>query len=318
MSRGPVEQWFLALRPLRTQQSDLPLTDMSGFAVLTPPPGRYWADPFLFEHEGRHYLFHEDYRYYQGKGLISVMEIEADGSLSPSVPALSRHYHLSYPDVFEWGGEVYMIPETRQNRSVELYRADSFPISWKLVRTLLPGVQAVDSTLLHHAGKLWLFTNVAVSGGSSHDKLFLYHADLLTGPWVPHPRNPVVDDPGSARPGGRLFWCGGELVRPSQDCSRGYGGGIVFSRVEVLDEKEYRELRIGRVDPGWLPRNRATHTYTRDESWEAVDGMRHVNLGPIRSWTAGGVRVVRRTGRKLVGETRAALPPLARGRRSGS
>lgn len=273
---------------------------MSGFSALRSPPGRYWADPFLFQHEGRRYIFHEEYRYHQGKGVISVIEVHSDGSFSPSVPVLARSYHLSYPGVFQWGNDVYMIPETRQNRTVELYRADDFPTSWQLVRALFEGVQAVDPTLFAHDGKLWLFTSMAAGGGSTCEKLFLFHGHSLTGPWTSHPQNPIVDDLGSARPAGRLFWRGGQLLRPSQDCTRGYGRGLVFNLVEVINEKEYRESRITRVDPSWLPGNVATHTYAQDEGYEAVDGMLYVDLGALATWATGGVRVLGRTARNLL------------------
>jgi hypothetical protein len=76
-----------------------------------------------------------------------------------------------------------------------------------------------------------------------------------------------------ARPAGCPFMDGdGSLIRPSQDCSGLYGSAVVFNRIEDLSENDYRETPVGRLDPGWQRHNLGTHTYSRSEEWEAVDG----------------------------------------------
>jgi hypothetical protein len=45
---------------------------------------------------------------------------------------LERSYHLSYPFIFRWGSDIFMIPETSDNRTVEVYRAVEFPGKWEL------------------------------------------------------------------------------------------------------------------------------------------------------------------------------------------
>ena len=106
------------------------------------------------------------------------------------------------------------------------------------------------------------------------DELHLFFATELTGPWRPHRANPVVATVRSARPAGRLFHDGPRLIRPSQDCSDGYGGAIVLNRVDVLSNQEYRETVIGRVEPTWLPWLSGTHTLNVLNSLEVIDGRR--------------------------------------------
>jgi hypothetical protein len=69
-----------------------------------------------------------------------------------------------------------------------------------------------------------------------------------------------------------LFYDGDHLIRPSQDCSKAYGGALVFSEVLALSETEYDERPIARLDPGWVRGNLGTHTYTRTEQFEVIDG----------------------------------------------
>lgn len=266
---GGYGQWFMAIR---RRTPGLSFHDSGGYKVLSTPRDRFYADPFLFSREGKTFLFFEDYRYHAGLAHICCAEIGPDGTMGEPVDVLKRPYHLSYPFVFEDGGQVYMIPETRQNGTVELYRAEEFPWRWTLDRVLLQDVSAVDATIHRQDGKWWMFVGLSNGKFSNCDELALFFSDSLSGPWQAHPQNPVVSDVRRARPGGALFVDGGRRIRPSQDCARAYGYALVFSEVTKLDETEYEEREIGRVDPDWKPGNMGTHTYTRSEEFEVIDG----------------------------------------------
>ena len=96
-------------------------------------------------------------------------------------------------------------------------------------RVLLDGFPGCDATPVEHDGRWWLFCGNQDDRGT--ERLYLFMADALTGPWRPHPGNPVKADAGSARPGGLPFVHEGVLYRPAQDCSRTYGGALVLNRV---------------------------------------------------------------------------------------
>jgi hypothetical protein len=251
----------------------VPPTD--GFAFLGPPEGRFFADPHVITHDGRDFIFFEDYAFRDGKGVISYVEIDAQGRATAPRLAFEQPYHLSYPFLFEWNGEVYMVPETSQTNSVQLFRASRFPDQWEFVATLIEGFQLVDATLFEHGGRWFLFANASERGGSTWDELFLFVAETPLGPWRPHPKNPVKSDARSARPAGNLFRRAGSIIRPSQDCTHGYGSGIVFSEVEVLTDTDYRERQIGRIDASWTPGISGTHTYSSNAALEAIDALKY-------------------------------------------
>ena len=265
------EDWFIAYRSRRADQD--PPTDMDGFRIIPRPAGRCHVDPFLADVDGRHLVFFEDYALTDRKGRISYCEIGPDGTSEPEV-ALEADYHLSYPFVFRWNGETYMLPETSANRTIELYRADEYPRKWVLEGTLMEDVVAVDSTLLEHKGLYWMFTNIPAPGARLADELHVFWSDSPLGEWTPHPSNPVVSDARCARPAGALLSENGRIVRPAQDCSGAYGSAVVFREIEELSAESYRERDVSRIDPGWLKRNRGTHTYNRDSAYEVVDGRR--------------------------------------------
>ena len=117
-----------------------------------------------------------------------------------------------------------------------------------------------------------MFVGMSSGRFSTCDELSLLSADSLEGTWTEHPRSPVVSDVRRARPAGRLFFAGGKLIRPSQDCARAYGYGLVFSEIVRLNETEYEERVIGRITPDWLAGNQGTHTYARSSRFEVIDG----------------------------------------------
>jgi len=257
------KQWFIAYR-----RGSAPPTP------IMPPPGRFYADPFLFQRDGRRYVFFEDYDSTSGRAVICYLEIDEGGRHCAPQLALRQDCHLSYPFVFAEGDDVYMLPETAGHRTVELYRAARFPGEWTLERVLLSDVTATDATLLRHEGRWWLFVALAVDGGRPIDELCLFSSDSLDGQWEPHPLNPVVSDVRSARPAGRVFSRDGRLIRPAQDCSEAYGGRLVFNRIDVLSPTEYREEPIGAIEPAVDTGNLRTHSYDSDGTYEVLDGFR--------------------------------------------
>ena len=246
------------------------------FRLMPSPRGRYYADPFVVEHQGRHYVLFEDYDLAAGKGVISWTCFDEHGVPNPAQVALARDYHLSYPFVFRWNGNWYMAPESGENRTIELFRAEEFPVRWALERVLVDNVTAFDPTILEHDGLWWLFASVAVQGGSAADELFLFYADSPLDEWTPHPMNPIVSDVRCARPAGRVFSHGGMLIRPGQDSSRRYGYATVFSCITTLTTTQYAETPIHRLEPGWMRGNLATHTFNADGEYEVVDALRWV------------------------------------------
>ena len=277
-------EWFVAVRPRTADgRAHAPVR------ALPNPAGRYLADPFPIEIDGRHFLFVEDYSYAARRAVISVSEAGPDDAWSPPRRVLECDHHLSYPFVFEHEGAIYMLPETGEAGRVELHRAVEFPHEWRLDRVLLDGLTAVDATLHIEDGILWLFANI-VEGHGDRGELWLFSSRSLDGEWRPHPQNPIVTDPGTARPAGRLFRRGGVLIRPGQDCSRGYGEAVVLNRVDILSAGEYRETPVDRIEPDWMPGVKGTHTYTFDSRYECLDGYRHVRrlrIGRSRSAAPG-------------------------------
>ena len=52
---------------------------------------------------------------------------------------LREPFHLSFPHVFSFDDEVFMVPETLGAGAVRLYRAIDFPDRWELAGELVRG-----------------------------------------------------------------------------------------------------------------------------------------------------------------------------------
>jgi hypothetical protein len=126
---------------------------------------------------------------------------------------LDEPFHLSYPYVFQADDEYYLIPESFEDNSIRLYKADQFPVKWSYVKTLVQGRDYVDNSIVYYNNKWWLFSSV-----TSNDTLYLHYADSLTGPWKEHPMSPIVEgDVRKARPSGRMIIYEDKLYRFTMD-----------------------------------------------------------------------------------------------------
>lgn len=282
------DAWFVAYRSTRAlsiaaERIDNPedvALPHEGFRVVENPPGVLRADPFIFRWEGVDHVFLEEYAMASRRGVIAWAALRPDGRLGTPEVVLERPYHLSYPYVFQHGESVYMIPESAANSTVDLYRAVEFPREWELHRTLLSGVNAVDATPHYDGSRWWIFANIGEYGSSTWDELFLYYADVPEGPWRAHPQNPVKSDASSSRPAGALFRHKGLLVRPSQDCSVRYGGGIALCVVDELTTTEFHERVVCRISPDALFQGlEALHTCNSSPTLEVMDGIRRRSGG---------------------------------------
>jgi hypothetical protein len=245
------------------------------FNKMMPPKDRFWADPQVIKKDGNLYIFVEEYFYKNGKGHLSVFEMNPLGQYKDPVPVIIKDYHLSYPFIFEYQNKYYMIPETAQNKTIDLYECVDFPTGWKFKMTLMKNVIAVDTTLFFYENKWWLFTGLAENEGAFPEvELFLFYSDeLFTTEWISHPFNPVISDVTSARPAGKMFIKNGKIYRPSQDCSKVYGHGFNINEVLCLSETKYLEKKIAEVKPNWDSNLIGTHTYTNTETFVIIDGL---------------------------------------------
>jgi len=244
--------------------------------VLPDDETRFYADPFPFLWKGKYYIFVEDYVHAQGKAIISVSCLDNDGRANTPVSVIEEPHHLSYPQIFEMDGEVWMLPEASAGRELVLYRAEDFPFRWVRHTVLFSDRVISDATLIEQAGTFWLLATDATSGGSASDSLVAYSAPRLAGPWTQHGDNPIKIDHRGARPGGAAVRHNGRLLLPVQDGTNGYGGGLGVSDVAELSDCAVHLTPPQPIQTeGFWPYPQI-HTLNRHGSLEVIDGIARV------------------------------------------
>ena len=217
-------------------------------------PAGFVADPFMVRAGGMWYMFFEVFNEQTDKGEIGLASSRDGLAWTYQQIVLAEPFHLSYPYVFEWENEHYMIPETLEADAVRLYKATAFPTRWTFLGSLVEGSFA-DPSIFFFDDRWWLF---ACSTPYQHDTLRLYFAGELLAGWTEHPASPIVEgDRCRARPGGRVLVSDHRVTRFSQDCVPIYGTQVRAFDISHLTTKIYDEEEnphspiLAASDSGW-------------------------------------------------------------------
>lgn len=258
------ESWSVAYR--RKLPGSILRDHETPFSII-PNSSRYWAaDPMVFQHEGKTYIFAELYDYALSRGIIGVTEFDGE-RFSGWTPVLTEDSHLSYPFVFRQGNEVYMIPENRYGLRLAVYRAVEFPYTWERCKIIREGIEWVDTTLIPEGDGYLGYTETMTQPQTDYrlrlDREFaITHCEP-----IPH----GGDD--RHRCGGPMFRHEGKLVWVTQDCVEDYGQALFF---RICDMQTLEEESVLRITPQQLHFDRALflqgmHTYSAAGDFEVID-----------------------------------------------
>ena len=262
------EYWDIAYRRY-TQDDSVVDADGDKFKFeLLRATKRYWyADPFLFKKDGKTYLFVEMFDNITELGVIGVSEY-VNGTFTEPKVVLEEKFHLSYPLVFEKDGRVYMMPETHEDKCIQLYEAVEFPVKWKKHSVLVNDVNAVDTV---EENSLLVASVICPQNDMSVD-LSVYNKN---GEEMPY--SPVFSHSFLKRGAGDCFTHNGARLRPSQCCENGnYGGKVIFNKITKCDADGYSEELYNEITPDNIGTDEkceagGIHTYARTDEIEVVD-----------------------------------------------
>ncbi len=227
------------------------------------------ADPFLFENEKETWLFFEKISN-DGKGSIFAKNLDSKENKNHMVKIFNKSYHMSFPNIFSYNGEIFMIPETAQLKKINLYKCQKFPNKWVKVKTLLDNLYATDTVIFFWDNYFWMFTEIRSDNSFYSDLIYLFWSKSLTGKWVEHPMNPIVNNPNNSRSAGQIIFDKDKIIRPSQSSINGYGNSIKFMKILELSKKYYLEENYSSLNPDDFSVNKV-HTYSKSDNYEAID-----------------------------------------------
>ena len=203
-----------------------------------PVPG-IMADPFIVIKDSIYYIFYEEKsgKRNSNHGNICVLE-SCDGKTWKYLGyVLDAPFHLSWPNVFEYEGEYYMIPERGTTLEMAIYKAIDFPMKWKKEAIIRMGEDYADPILYRYNEVWYLFV---------WDKqvLSLYYNDnFLEDDWTLHSSSPVVKGSGS-RPAGQICTINDEPYMFLHMSEGSYGTGVYAYMIDSISITDFSMHRI--------------------------------------------------------------------------
>ena len=204
----------------------------------------FYADALVAPDSNPPTLLMERYDWRTERGAIYGLVLGTN-ELVELLPASEGHH--SYPYMFRSGNRTFCLPEASRTGRNVIYELSSDPLALVPVKEILEGVPLVDATVFEHADRWWLLA--ARADDQPLQKLFAWWADEPFGSWTEHAQNPIKLDCRSSRPAGPPFWFEGRMHRPTQDCSKTYGGALAICVIERLTPTDFRERVINVVRP---------------------------------------------------------------------
>lgn len=241
------------------------------FSIKYATNNAWYADPFVCTYEGKSYVFVELLNSYHLYGEIAVAPI-SDGVIGEFKVVISENFHMSFPNVFFWRGDWYMLPETNMSRQVRLYRATAFPYRWELSDILMEDVQLVDYALYPAESGFYVVANDIKVEKDAFNRCFYFDVDQKTfteflprGNWC------------QIRPGGTFYQHNGKWRHAMQDGILAYGDFLHIYEVDEFTREVFNEREICQVKVDDLTYKNGNnklehiHTYNRNELYEVVD-----------------------------------------------
>jgi hypothetical protein len=196
------------------------------------------ADPFVIKENDLYYFFFEvKSKRKRDIGEIGLAISEDLKHFEYQKIVIKENFNLSYPFVFKFKNEFFIILESGENRDLRLYKANNFPFEWKLERVVFENRRFADPTLLFLDNKIYLFvTNM------ENDSLEIYISTDLKN-FTPHKKNSFYKgDKSKNRNGGRIFIDDDKTIyRFVQNCSNYYGEKVDMYKITKIDEDDFEE-----------------------------------------------------------------------------
>ena len=217
---------------------------------VTDRTAKFVADPFIKKYNDINYLFFEILDSKTNKGVIGLAKSNDLYEWTYDKVVLEEEFHLSYPYVFEYEDEFYMLPEGGEGGYLSLYKANDFPYGWQKVSDLLRG-NYPDASIFRYNDKWWILSTKKDDNGGYFDNLHLYYSKELLNGWIEHPNSPLLtNDLENSRPAGRILIEDDKIIRFAQNDKDRYGRAVRAFEITELSESSYSEKYIGEILTG--------------------------------------------------------------------
>lgn len=235
---------------------------------------RWFADPQLLEvNEQEIIVLVEEFCYRINKGRIAKLTVRrSDYALMDMKILLELPTHLSFPFIYHKEGKVYIMPENCKADSTKLYRYDSktdllekcsdvsfLPLTDAIIAKMKDGKEFILSTKEPEQNK---------------DVLQIYEFDKERLAIDDQPCQEIRFASNIARNAGEVFEVDGTLYRPSQDCNKCYGNGVVLQKL-TYDDGKFDMEDVNAFHSDYPEMDMGYHTFNMKNGLIVVDGHGH-------------------------------------------
>ena len=267
--------WGVAIRKVTDGYETILGGEKTEFKIVENTEDYWFADPLLFSDNNKTWLFVEAFNRKARKGEIGYFEI-IDGNAVNFQVVIDTPTHMSYPFVFKYNGDYYMIPETGAARHIALYKAKNFPNQWELDKILLDDCVYRDSTIISEGNgyfKVLSYKQEGTNRFNMKNTFTVFRLDMETKKLTII--SEFLDKKQRNRPAGPCFKVGGGLFRVSQKCNRAYGEAMYV--YEVNKDGLCKNDRLVNLFDGNKVMLKGkgkvvlTHTYSQAGGYEVID-----------------------------------------------
>ncbi|MFD1245138.1 glucosamine inositolphosphorylceramide transferase family protein [Paralysiella testudinis] len=269
------EEWNIGIMPLPETASINAVPDLLASASV------YWlsrrfhfqADPFAVQQGELLYVFYEALNHHWVRGRIRcrVLNAKMQELEDFEIEGVNDlRCHLSFPFVFKYKNQWYMIPEAHELGKIVLFKATDFPKKWQYTATLIEGIKLVDSFLWQRPEGLYL-----ISAEHKTNRQTVYFSRELTHGWQPY-TGKVDSENQHTRPGGGVWHQNSMAYVPFQECgAQEYGQSLYLKQIKV-DDKGMTSSTEAHLLPFSSDYPSGIHTLNISKNYLIVDAKRWV------------------------------------------
>jgi hypothetical protein len=186
---------------------------------------RWFADPFILDvNDAEVKILVEEYFYNEKKGRIAEITIErCSNKLIKNKTLLDIPTHLSFPAIWREKDTIYVYPENSASGSLFLYRYTENGLVFDSILGIEP---LTDAIMTDFFAEHRLYSTCMPSPNGNDLGLYLLDKGVF------HLAKIIKFSNCDARMAGDFFKYKNKIYKPSQDCSRRYGGAIRIYETE--------------------------------------------------------------------------------------
>ncbi|RKM61479.1 hypothetical protein D6855_06185 [Butyrivibrio sp. CB08] len=269
----------------------LPKEGIAEFEQISTDKHYWYADPILFTKDGKSFLFMELFDKKAGRGKMAYCLLTEDGP-TPIKVVIDEPFHMSFPTVFEFDNDIYMLPETSSDKSFILYRAVSFPDKWERVKRFETEGLYLDTVITSVGEKSFNILTCEASPSKEYECrfqkfTFTKEADGDFTLTEDKEFNSCQEFDLFSRNGGPIFeYQGKRYVAAQQSSFAEYGLYMNYyvydeSKKKIAVNPQFQRITTSGIFVNGIRKGYGIHSYCFNDDYEVID-YKYMTFAPLK------------------------------------